>query len=79
MLGVAPSTVHVILQRNGLSRLSRLSRLDRTTGIPIRRDKPVCYERERPGELLHVDVKKLGRVPDGGGWRVHGREETNDY
>jgi transposase InsO family protein len=34
----------------------------------------VRYERERPGELIHIDVKKLGRIPDGGGWRVHGRE-----
>ena len=33
----------------------------------------VRYVRERPGELLHLDVKKLGRIPDGGGWRVHGR------
>ncbi len=33
----------------------------------------VRYERERPGELVHIDVKKLGRIPDGGGWRVHGR------
>ena len=33
------------------------------------------YEREYPGELLHVDVKKIGRIPDGGGWRVHGRSE----
>lgn len=64
-LDLAPSTVHAVLARHGLSRLSRL---DRTTGIPIR------YERERPGELIHVDVKKLGRVPEGGGWRVHGRE-----
>lgn len=30
------------------------------------------YEREQPGELLHVDVKKIGRIPDGGGWRAHG-------
>ena len=64
-LDLAPSTVHAVLARHGLSRLSRL---DRTTGVPIR------YERDRPGELIHVDVKKLGRVPEGGGWRVHGRE-----
>jgi len=63
-LGVAPSTIHAVLARNGMSRLSRL---DRVTGIPIR------YERARPGELLHLDVKKLGRIPDGGGWRAHGR------
>jgi transposase InsO family protein len=35
----------------------------------------VRYERDRPGELVHVDVKKLGRIPDGGGWRAHGRRE----
>ncbi|MGH9021335.1 MAG: IS481 family transposase [Acidimicrobiales bacterium] len=64
-LGMAPSTVHAVLARHGVSRLSRL---DRTTGTPIR------YERATPGELIHVDVKKLGRVPDGGGWRAHGRE-----
>lgn len=64
-LGMAPSTVHAVLARHGLSRLSRL---DRVTGDVIR------YERDHPGELIHVDVKKLGRVPDGGGWRIHGRE-----
>jgi transposase InsO family protein len=63
-LGIAPSTVHAVLARHGLSRLARL---DRVTGTPIR------YERDRPGELVHIDVKKLGRVPDGGGWRVLGR------
>jgi transposase InsO family protein len=47
--------------------MSRLDHADRPTGAPIR------YERERPGELLHVDVKKLGRIPDGGGWRMRGR------
>ncbi|MDE3086931.1 MAG: transposase family protein, partial [Acidobacteriota bacterium] len=45
-----------------------LSRLDRSTGKVIR------YEKARPGELLHIDVKKLGRVPEGGGWKVHGRQ-----
>jgi transposase InsO family protein len=42
--------------------------MDRPTGRVIRR-----YERERPGELVHVDVKKLGRIPHGGGWRIRGR------
>lgn len=63
-VGLPPSTVHAVLVRHGLSRLSRL---DRTSKVVIR------YERDHPGELLHVDVKKLGRVPDGGGWKVHGR------
>jgi transposase InsO family protein len=66
-LGIAPSTVHAVLARHGLARLSRL---DRVSGIPIR------YERGAPGELLHVDIKKLGRIPDGGGWRAHGRSES---
>ena len=60
-LGVAPSTVHAVLVRVGLSRLDRL---DGPTGLPVR------YVRDRPGELIHVDVKKLGRIPPGGGWRV---------
>lgn len=66
LLGVAASTVHAVLARLGLSRLAWL---DRPTGAVIRR-----YERARPGELVHVDVKKLGRLRDGGGWRVHGRD-----
>lgn len=57
--GVAPSTIHRILRDH---HLPPLATLDRATGRPIRR-----YERNRPGELLHVDVKKLGRIPDGGG------------
>jgi transposase InsO family protein len=64
-LGVAPSSVHRVLVRHGISRLSWM---DRPTGRVIRR-----YERERPGELVHVDIKKLGRLRDGGGWRAHGR------
>ena len=66
-LGMPSSTVHAVLVR---CRLNRLSHLDRATGEPIRR-----YEHERPGDLIHVDVKKLGRVPDGGGWRYVGRQQ----
>ena len=65
MTGVAPSTAHRVLVR---CRLSRLSHVDRATGEPVRR-----YEHERPGAMLHVDVKKLGNIPDGGGWRFVGR------
>jgi transposase len=65
-LGVAPSTVHRVLVRLGLNRLAWM---DRPTGRVIRR-----YERERPGELIHVDIKKLGQIPDGGGWKVLGRQ-----
>jgi transposase InsO family protein len=64
-VGLAPSTVHRILVA---CRINRLWHVDRVTGEPIRR-----YEMSRPGELVHVDVKKLGNVPDGGGWRIHGR------
>ena len=39
----------------------------------------VRYERERPGELVHMDVKKIGRIPDGGGWKAHGRAATVDH
>ena len=66
ILGLPASTVHRILVRHGLSRLAHL---DRPTGQLIRR-----YERARPGELIHVDVKKLGRIPDGGGHKVLGRQ-----
>ena len=53
-----------------------LAATDPITGMPVRRrHSGIRYERARPGELLHVDVKKLGRVPDGGGWRLHGRRE----
>ena len=53
----------------------RLARADPITGEVIRASKAtaVRYERDRPGELVHMDVKKLGRIPDGGGWRAHGR------
>jgi transposase InsO family protein len=66
LLAMPPSTVHAVLTRHGMHRLAWL---DRPTGVLIRR-----YERDRPGELLHVDVKKIGRLRDGGGWRVHGRD-----
>ncbi|GGP44745.1 IS481 family transposase [Streptomyces sindenensis] len=66
VLGLPASTVHRILTRH---RLNRLSWIDRPTGTPIRR-----YERDRPGELIHIDVKKLGRIPDGGGHRTLGRQ-----
>jgi transposase InsO family protein len=66
-LGMASSTVHAVLVRCGINRLSHI---DRATGEPIRR-----YEHEAPGDLIHVDVKKLGRVPDGGGWRYVGRKQ----
>jgi transposase InsO family protein len=60
-LGMAVSTVSAILRRVGMGRLGRL-------GL----EQPVRYERRRPGELIHVDVKKLGRIEGGAGWRVRG-------
>jgi transposase-like protein len=66
-LGVPPSTVHRVLTRLGINRLSWM---DRPTGRVIRR-----YERERTGELVHVDIKKLGKIPDGGGWKMLGRHD----
>jgi hypothetical protein len=52
-----------------------LEHLDRATGLPVRKPRPVRYEKSRPGELVHVDIKKLGRIPDGGGHRMLGRAE----
>jgi transposase InsO family protein len=66
-VGLAPSTVHAVLVRCGLNRLTHV---DRATGEPIRR-----YEHPYPGALIHVDVKKLGNIPDGGGWRYRGRRQ----
>ena len=72
--GVPPRTVSRIIARAGLPHLAEL---DPMTGERIRASKTttVRYERERPGELVHMDVKKLGRIPDGGGWKAHGRRE----
>jgi len=65
VLEMPASTVHRVLVRLGLNRLAWM---DRPTGRVIRR-----IEMDRPGELVHIDVKKLGRIPDGGGWRAVGR------
>jgi transposase InsO family protein len=71
-LGVPARTVSRVIARHGLPQLCQL---DSITGELLRasRATAVRYERERPGELVHMDVKKLGRIPDGGGWRVLGR------
>ena len=63
-----------MLRRAGLPRLADI---DRLTGEVVRgrRHSGLRYEHRQPGSLLHVDVKKLGRIPAGGGWRVHGRSE----
>ena len=67
--GIPASTVYRVLVRHDLGRLDRL---DRASGREIRR-----YERSRPGELVHVDVKKLGRIPTGGGHKARGRVATS--
>jgi transposase InsO family protein len=66
-VGIAPSTVQAILRAAGQGRLDHG---DRATSSKRR---PQRYERERPGELIHVDIKKIAAIPDGGGWRMHGR------
>jgi transposase InsO family protein len=72
-LGVPPRTVSRILHRH---HVPRLVECDPLTGQLIRASKTttIRYERDRPGELVHMDVKKIGRIPDGGGWKAHGRE-----
>ena len=73
--GVPARTVSRILARR---RVPQLAACDPLTGQLIRATRASAqrYERERPGELIHVDVKKLGRIPDCGGWRAHGRAAT---
>ena len=66
-LAMPASTVHAVLVR---CRLNRLHHVDKRTGEVIRR-----YEHETPGAMIHVDVKKLGNIPDGGGWRYVGRQQ----
>jgi transposase InsO family protein len=66
-LGLQASTVHAVLVR---CRINRLSHIDRVTGEPLRR-----YEHTHPGSLIHVDVTKFGNIPDGGGHRFVGRAQ----
>lgn len=74
---VSPATASRAVARAGLPRLHEL---DPVTGLRIRasRRTQLRYEHERPGDLIHVDVKKLGRIPDGGGWRIDG-PDTIDH
>ena len=76
-LGVAPRTVNRVLRRHSVPRLAVC---DPMTGEVIRASKTttVRYERATPGELVHMDVKKIARIPDGGGWRAHGRQAASD-
>jgi transposase InsO family protein len=67
------STVGAVLRR---SAVPRLCDVDLATRQQLRREANAArYEHQAPGDLVHVDIKKLGRIPDGGGWRIHGRAQ----
>lgn len=68
LVGMPASTVHRVLVRH---ELNRLTWMDRPTGRRVRR-----YEAARPGQLVHVDTKQLAKVPPGGGWKLKGRGPT---
>ncbi|WP_082574242.1 MULTISPECIES: IS481 family transposase [unclassified Nocardioides] len=74
-LGIPRSTVGRVLARY---QMPLLAHLDQATGLPVRKPKPQRYEAAAPGELVHVDIKKLGRIPDGGGWWAHDRGSAQD-
>lgn len=73
-LGIPARTVGAILRRH---LVPLLHTCDPLTGEVSRASKTtaVRYERDTPGDLVHVDVKKIGRIPNGGGWKAHGRGE----
>ena len=71
-MSMAASTVQAILRSEGLGRLDTGDRA--SAPEPIKR-----YQRDKPGELVHVDVKKLAGIPPGGGWKAHGRGNTPDH
>jgi transposase InsO family protein len=77
-LGIPARTVGAILARH---QVPKLCECDPLTGEVIRASKTTArrYERPAPGDLVHVDVKKVGRIPDGGGWKAHGRGERPGY
>lgn len=76
-LGLPASTIGQVLRRWAVPRLADL---DRLSGELLRsRATDERYEHARPGDLLHVDVKKLGRIPDGGGWRLAGENASSHH
>ena len=75
-LGVPRATVGRVLERYSMPLLHHL---DQATGLPVRRSPARRYEKSRPGELVHVDIKKLGKIPDGGGHRMLGRTVGNRH
>jgi transposase InsO family protein len=74
LVGVSASTIGRILRRH---QLPRLRELDLVTGLRVRsRATDRRYEHRAAGDLVHIDIKKLGKIPPGGGWRAHGRDAT---
>ncbi|HCF99808.1 MAG TPA: IS481 family transposase [Chloroflexi bacterium] len=69
-LRLPQSTVSKVIARYNMPLLGHI---DLNTGLRVRKPKPVRYEHGNPGDMVHIDVKKLGRIPDGGGWRTLGR------
>ena len=74
-LGLNASTVGRILVRHGVPRLAVIDPINGERVRSSRRSEN-RYEHSTPGAMIHVDVKKLGKIPPGGGWRVHGRQAT---
>jgi transposase InsO family protein len=80
-VGTAPIATHLGLARSTVARslvryrMPRLARLDKGTGLPVRKPAPQRYEHDNAGDLVHVDIKKLGRIPDGGRHRALGRDK----
>lgn len=70
------STVSAVLRRY---KMPLLRHLDQNTGLAVRRPQPRRYEHPAPGDLIHIDIKKLGRIPDGGGHRKLGRTIGNRH
>jgi transposase InsO family protein len=75
-LGLNPSTVHKVL---GRYRCPRLKWTDPATGTRVKHLDKRRYEHPTPGDLIHVDIKKLGRIPTGGGWKKRGRTIGNRH
>lgn len=72
-LGLNPSMVHRVLRRY---RMPCLSCLDQATGLPVRKAPARAYVYDAPGDMVHMGIKKQGRIPDGGSWRMLGRGNT---
>lgn len=70
---VSPATVQRIFERHGLGRIKDMDRPTGDSKRPANR-----YEWEKPGDMIHVDIKKVGRIPHGGGWAIHG-EGTDEH